>query len=53
MLFDLHVTLVYQPMLLYPTPVICTIGVARHLPTFYDTVFQLVKHFPIRPVKYR
>lgn len=43
LLFDLHITLVYQPLPLFPTPVTCTIGVARRLPPFFGTVAQAVR----------
>lgn len=42
MLFDLHVTVVFQPLPMYPLPAICTVGPARLLPPYYITVLQLV-----------
>lgn len=42
LLFDLHVSIFYQPLPLFPVPLLCTAGAARYLPPYYSTVSQIV-----------
>ncbi|KAH7715394.1 hypothetical protein AAVH_17228 [Aphelenchoides avenae] len=41
LLFDLHVSIFYQPLPLFPVPLLCTAGAARYLPPYYSTVSQI------------
>lgn len=47
LLFDLHMTVVYEPLPIYKILGMCSVGLGRVLPAFSGTVLQVVSHLHV------